>query len=150
MVIILNYMNKIRTFYGLLSLSTLIVGLIIYLLFRDLNNMILFSWIPKPEFLKTILVPLKPSILSNILRYNIPDMLWFVSAILFLRFIWFYKINVQKAYIFCFYGIEVIFETSQLSKNVPGTFDWMDLLLMGIGAFFENLLYNFFVKRRFV
>jgi hypothetical protein len=143
-------MKKIRTLYGLLSLLSLIIGMIIYLLFRDLNNMVLFSWMPKPEFLKTILMPLKPSILSDFFLYNIPDMLWFVSAILFFRFIWFYKINVQKAYILCFYGIGVLFETSQLSKNVPGTFDWMDLLCMGIGAFIEGLLYRFFIIRRCV
>ena len=79
----------IRFFYGLLSALTLIAGMVIYLLFRDVNNMVIFSWIPKPQFLKTILVPLQPSIYTDILRYNIPDMLWFVSAILFLRFIWF-------------------------------------------------------------
>jgi len=77
-------------------------------------------------------------------------MLWFVSGILFLRFIWFYKINIQKTYISCFYGIGVLFETSQLSKNVPGTFDWLDLLFMGIGAFVEGSLYNIFIRRRFV
>jgi len=136
--------------FGIMSLLTLILGMIIFLLFRDLNNIILFLWIPKPEFLKTILVPLKPAIFSNILKYNIPDMLWFVSAILFIRFIWFYKINMQKAYIWCFYGIGVLFETSQLSKNIPGTFDWMDLFSMGIGAFVEGLLYNVFKRRRFV
>jgi len=134
----------------LLSLLSLALGMIIFLLFRDLNNMVLFSWIPQPEFLKAILVPLQSSIFSNFLRYNMPDMLWFVSAILFFRFIWFYKIKTQKAYIFCFYGIGVLIETSQLSKNVPGTFDWMDILCMGIGAFVEGLLYNIFTRRRFV
>jgi hypothetical protein len=145
-----NCMKKMRILYGLLSLSFLITGILIFLLFRDFNNMVLFSWIPKPEFLKTILVPLKPSIVSYFLKYNLPDMLWFVSAILFFRFIWFYKIKIQKAYIWCFYGIGVLFETSQLSKKVPGTFDWMDLLFMGTGAFIENLLYNIFTRRRFV
>ena len=135
-------MKRIRLIYGLLSLLTLITGIVIYFLFRDLNNISLFLWIPKPEFIKTMFIRLKPSIFSNILRYNIPDMLWFVSAILFLRFIWFYKINMQKAYILSFYVIGVLFETSQLSKNVPGTFDWMDLLFMGIGAYIEGLLYN--------
>jgi len=137
---------KIRPFYGLLSILTLVLGMIIFLLFRDLNNMLLFSWLPKPEFLKTTLIPLKPSLFSDIFRYNIPDMLWFVSAILFFRFIWFYKINVQKAYIACFYGTGIIFEASQLSKNIPGTFDWMDVLFMGIGAFVEGLLYKFLQK----
>ena len=143
-------MKNIRSFYGLLSASTLIVGMVIYLLFRDVNNMILFSWIPKPAFLGSILIPLKPSIFTNILRYNFPDMLWFISAILFLRFIWFYKLKEQKVYIICFYAIGFIFETSQLSERVHGTFDWLDLLFFGIGAFIEGLLYKKFIVRRFV
>ena len=142
--------KRIRLLYGLLSLVTLLAGLTIYLLFRDVNNIVLFAWIPKPEFLKTVLVPLKPSVMADFLRYHLPDTLWFVSAILFFRFIWFYKIKTQKLYIFCFYGIGLILETSQLSKKVPGTFDWLDLFFMGIGAFVEGLLYKLFIKRRLV
>jgi hypothetical protein len=143
-------MKNIRAFYGLLSLFTLITGIAIYLLFRDLNNIILFTWIPKPEFIKTILAPLKPSIYSDILRYHLPDMLWFVSAILFLRFLWFYKTKEQTVYILCFYGIGLVFEISQLSEKIPGTFDWLDLLFLSIGAFVEGLLYKKFILRRIV
>ena len=139
-----------RAFYGLLSFFSLIIGMLIYFLFRDLNNMILFAWIPKPVFTGTVLLPLRPSIFSNILKFNLPDTLWFLSAILFLRFIWFYETKIQKAYIHFFYAIAAIFEISQLSKKVPGTFDWMDLLFMGTGAFVEGLLYNIFTRRRFV
>jgi hypothetical protein len=143
-------MTKIRALYGLLSFFTLLIGVVIYFLFRDLNNLILFTWIPKPEFIITILIPTKPSIFSSLLKYYLPDMLWFISAILFLRFLWFYKIKEQTIYIFCFYGIGLVIETSQLSEKVPGTFDWFDLLFMGIGAFVEGLLYKIFVKRSFV
>jgi hypothetical protein len=141
-------MKKIRLFYGLLSLVTLLAGLTIYLLFRDLNNIVLFSWIPKPELLKTVLVPLKPSVLTDFLRYRLPDTLWFVSAILFLRFLWFYKTKTQTAYIVCFYCLGLVLETSQLSEIVLGTFDWFDLFFMGIGAFVEGLLYKIFTTRR--
>ena len=143
-------MKNIRLFYGLLSLSTLISGMVIYLLFRDMNNMVLFTWIPKPQFLKTVLVPLQPSVFANFVRYHLPDMLWFVSAVLFVRFIWFYKAKEQTVYILCFYGIALVLEISQLSGKVPGTFDWLDLLFFGIGAFVEGLLYKKFIRRRFV
>ena len=143
-------MNKNKTVYGLLSLLTLFLGIVIYLLFRDFNNMILFSWIPKPEFLKNTLVVMKSSIFTDILNYNIPDMFWFVSAILFFRFIWFYKIKVQTIYILCFYLIGISFEIGQLSDKIPGTFDWLDLLFFSIGAFIEGLLYNKFISRRIV
>jgi hypothetical protein len=143
-------MKGIRTFYGLLSLLTLILGIGIYFLFRDLNNIVLFAYMPKPEFAETVLVPLKPSIFSNVLKYHIPDMLWFISAILFLRFIWFYKFKEQTVYIVCFYAIGLIFEISQLSEKIPGTFDWLDLIFLCIGAFVEGLLYKIFILRRFL
>jgi len=145
-----GYMKKIKMFYIFLSLLFFIIGMCIYFLFRDINNMVLFSWIPKPQFLNSILVPLQPSIYSDILRYHLSDMLWFVSAILFLRFIWFYKLKEQTVYIFCFYGIGLIFEISQLSEKIPGTFDWLDLFFLCIGAFAEGLLYKKFIKRRYV
>jgi hypothetical protein len=141
-------MNSTRNFYGLLSLLTLIAGIGIYFLFRDLKNIVLFTWIPKLEFPKAVLVPLNPSTITNFLRYHLTDMLWFISGILFLRFIWFYKIKIQRVYVLCFYGIGFALETSQLSEKVPGTFDWLDLLCMGTGAFIEGLLYKFFIIRR--
>jgi hypothetical protein len=143
-----KFMSGIRKVYGLLSFLTLVLGMVIYLLFRNFNGMLIFSWITKPIFLETILVPLKPSVFTNILRYNIPDMLWFVSAILFFRFIWFYNIKVQNVYIICFYIIGFVFEISQLSEIIPGTFDLLDLLFMGIGAFIEGFLYKLFILRR--
>jgi len=139
-----------KAFYGLLSLLTLIIGMVIYLLFRDLNNMILFSWVKKPECFGKILVPLESSIFSNIIRFNIPDMLWFLSAILLFRFLWFYNHKIQKVYILCFYVIGFFFEMSQLLRKIPGTFDWLDLFFMGIGAFVEGLLYKMFTQRRLV
>ena len=122
--------KKIRSFYSLLSALTLIAGMVIYLLFRDVNNMVLFSWIPKPDFFGTILIPLKSSIFTNILRYNLPDMLWFISTILFLRFIWFNKLKEQRVYIICFYGIALIFELCDSCKLLYNIY--------GIGAFVES------------
>jgi hypothetical protein len=139
--------NK-RWVYGLSSFLSLMLGMCIYLLFRDMSNMILFAWLPEFEFTKTVFVSLKPSVISSLLQFNVPDMLWFVSGILLLRFIWFGRPKEQKVYISCFYGIGAIFEISQLSKRVPGTFDLLDLLFMGIGAFVEGLLYNQFIRRR--
>jgi len=136
-------MKNIKAIYGLASIFTLIIGMIIYLLFRDLNNMLLFRWIPKLAFFQNFeYIQLTPSVLSYILMYNIPDMLWFVSGILFLRFFWFYKPREQKIYVLCFYIIGTVFELSQLSKHIPGTFDFLDLLFMGIGALVEGLIYK--------
>jgi len=143
-------MKKIRVVYALSSFLFLIIGMCIYLLFRDLNNIILFNWMPESEFAGSVIIQLPPTILSNVLKHNLAGMFWFVSGILFFRFVWFHRAKTQLAYVLAFYGVGVILEVSQLSEKIPGTFDLLDLLFMGIGAFLEGLLYKFFVERRIV
>ena len=137
----------IRRFYGLFSFMSLIMGIGIYFFFRK-TNMLVFAWIPSLEFIKDIFIPLEDSFITSMFLYNLPDALWFLSGILFIRFFWFYKNKEQKIYLICFYFIGAIFETSQLSENIPGTFDFLDLLFMGITAFAEGLLYKIFILRR--
>ena len=133
--------------YGALSLASLTMGMGIYLFFRNLD-MVLFQWIPKPPFLEGFFIPVRPSAFSSVLLYNVPDALWFLSGLLFLRCAWFYKARWQRVYIACFCGIALVLELSQASEAVPGTFDVLDLLFMAITAFAEGLLYKIYVKRR--
>jgi len=135
-----------RRSYGLASFLSLVTGIGIYLIFRN-TNLLLFNWMPKLLFLKKIYIPIKQSIFTSILFYNLPDALWFLSGILLLRFIWFYRYKEQNIYIICFIIMGFVFEISQLSKNVPGTFDLLDLFFMGITALLEGLLYKVFIKR---
>ena len=143
-------MKNIRAFYGVLSLLTLVFGMVIYLLFRDISHMLLFKFIPKPDFTQAVIIKLNPSMFSDLLKYNLPYMFWFLSGILFMRFIWFLNYKIQKIYVFCLYCIGFIYVFCKISKYFPGTFDWLDLLFMGIGAFVEGLLYKIFILRRFV
>jgi len=139
-------MQNIRRLYGLASIISLILGMCIYLFFRN-SNMLIFTWIPKLEFIEDIYFPLKPSLITSMFLYNLPDALWFLSGILFIRFLWFNKQREQRIYLISFYSLGAIFETSQLSKNIPGTFDLLDLFFMGITASIEGLLYKLFSKR---
>ena len=143
-------MKKIRLTYGLLSLFSLILGICIYLFFRDLSNMIIFKFIPKPEFAENVLIQLKPSIFSYVLKFNFPYMLWFLSGILLMRFIWYFNNKVQKIYVLCIYCIGCMYVLCKMSEKFPGTFDWLDLLFMGIGAFVEGVIHKHFVQRRTV
>ena len=138
--------NK-RLILGLVSLISLVIGIGIYLFFRN-TNMLLFGLIPKLEFFKDFYVPLKQSVFTSILLFNLPDAFWFLSGILFFRFLWFYKSEEQNKYIFYFYLIGTVFEMSQIFIWIPGTFDYLDLLFMGIGAFVEGLLYKTYIRRR--
>ena len=143
-------MNKNRVAYSGLAIALLLIGMAIYLLFRDLSNMLMFKWIKKPSFAEQALLPLEPSILSNTLKFHVPDVLWFVSAIMLFRVIWFYNLRMQKRYVVCFICFAVFFEAIQVLDTVPGTFDWLDLLGMGIGAFFESLFYKKVFRRKLI
>lgn len=142
-------MKRTKRLYGLASLLFLVMGMGVYLFFRD-TNMTLFDWIPKPKILETLFIPTTPSVFSSFALYHAPDMLWVLSGILFLRFLWFYDRKWQRVYIVCFYGIASAVECSQLSKRVPGTFDILDLLFMGVAAFIEGVLYTILTRRSFV
>jgi len=152
----LKLMKRIRIFYVFLSFFILFVGMSIYLFFKDRNIiraavLQLSEWIPSANInIGNLPLKLKPSFFSHVLMYNLADMTWILSGILFLRFIWFYNIRMQKIYIFCMYVIGLFLETAQASKYIIGTFDWLDMLFISIGAFVESLLYNIFVRRRFV
>ena len=76
------------TIYLAASLTTLCLGLSIYLFFRSLN-IVLFQWLPKPAVLDTFFIPLQSSPFASFFLYNLPDALWFLSGVLLLRFMWF-------------------------------------------------------------
>ena len=138
-----------KRFYFASSLLSLIIGLAIYFFFRNLD-IVLFEFLPKPCFLEGFFIPVKPSVFSSVLLYNLPDALWFLSGILFLRFAWFHKPQWQNIYIACFCAIALVLELSQTIKIVPGTFDVMDLFFMALIAFIEGFLYNTFFSRRMI
>ena len=78
-----RHMKKIRVVYALSSFLFLIIGMCIYLLFRDLSNIILFGWMPESEFVRSVIIQLPPTILFNVLKHNFAGMFWLVSGILF-------------------------------------------------------------------
>jgi hypothetical protein len=139
--------GSIRLRYSITSLASLIGGLAIYFFFRN-RNVVLFVWLPKLPVLDSFLISLKPSAFTSFLRYNLPDMLWFLSGVLLLRCLWAGQRKWQTLYTAVFYVIALTIEISQLGENVPGTFDPFDLLFMGITALFEGVIYNSFIKRR--
>jgi len=143
-----RYIRLNRCFIGFCSLISVVIGIGIYILFRN-TNMLLFQWIPILNFINNIYFPMEHSIFSSILLFNLPDALWFLSGLFFIRFLWFYNGRWQKKYILCFYLIAIIIETTQIFDFIPGTFDIYDLLFIGIIAFVEGLLYKYYFLRRF-
>jgi len=138
-------MKKVRFFYVKYSVLFLFVGVFIYIIFRDISHLSFFERMNLPEFINKKYMEIKPSFLNYTLKYNFPDMFWFLSGILLLRFIWFNNKKEMNIYIFCFYLTGITFELCQLFKYIPGTFDILDLFFMGLGAFIEGLLNKYFI-----
>jgi len=70
--------------YGVLSFISLIIGMAIYLFFRDFD-MVLFHLLPKPHFLAGFFIPVPSSVFSSVFLYNLPDALWFLSGIYLIK-----------------------------------------------------------------
>jgi hypothetical protein len=69
------------------------------------------------------------------LKYNLPDMLWMFSMILFIFTLWDYKFNRNSLFwlALCF-SSGLVLEFLQLFHYLPGHFDLYDLIYMSIGA----------------
>jgi len=142
-------LEDIRRFYILASIISLSLGVGIYFFFRN-SHILFFEWMPIFKFFNGVYIPIKHSFFGSVILFNMPDALWILIIIFFLRYLWFDYKKLQNIYIISIYGVAVIIEMSQLSKYIPGTFDILDLVFMGIAAFAEGLLYKTLSKRRSV
>jgi len=142
--------KKLKTVYFIAALVFFLGGIAIYAFFRNLN-MVLFRFFPKPLFLDTLFIPLKTdSILMRLFLFNLPDGLWFLSGLLLIRALWLENTGWGNVYRGIFCAAALVIELTQSFENVPGTFDLLDLLFMGIFAFLESIIFNSFVKRSLV
>jgi len=142
-------MKKLRVIYVLLSFLFLIAGMCIYLLFRDLNNIALFEWMPKPSFLVTPLISLNTStIWGQLFVFNLPHGLWSLAGLLVIRMIWLTSVKWRAIYGGIFLVVISATEIIQLSEGRHGRFDVLDLASYGVSAFVESVTYNKFIRRR--
>jgi len=140
----------IRLLYCAAGFASLFSGIAVYAFFRN-PEMILFRFIPKPVLLNTLFIPVKAhSIAGSVLLFNLPDGLWFLSGALFIRALWLINAKWRTLYFGIFAAAALALEIGQCSSFVPGTFDLLDILFMGIFAFIESNIFNTFIKRRVV
>jgi len=156
--------------FFLLFAFTLTSGFLIYFFFRN-ENLLVYKWL---EFLpanNNVIIFSHPSFLTDFFCYNLPDGLWLLSCLLFLRAVWYKTPKYFLIYKLCFLIIAFLFEISQVFDCIAGTFDVFDLITMGsvallesiggkkvsktkkmsnfgIDAFVEGLLYKNFILRR--
>ena len=139
--------NQQKKLYYLAALASLLSGITIYAVFRNLD-IVLFKIFPRPYALDILNFPVKTnSKLFNVFIYNFPDGLWCLSGLLVIRGIWLTNLKWRVFYCAVFITSISSLELSQLNNNVPGTFDIFDLVSYGISLFTESIIFNLFIKR---
>jgi hypothetical protein len=127
-----------------LAALTLLGGLALYFFFRD-KNLLVFQWLGTPTFVREQpLHDVAGQWLSTVLVYNIPDGLWLLSGVLFIRALWFTDRRMSNGYTLVFCALGFALELLQLHPRVTGTFDVGDVLCMAIAAGGERVAFNFF------
>jgi hypothetical protein len=138
-------MNKTKTILFFVAIVSLLIGILIYYAFRNLNIQF-FRWL-------NIHINNVPSLVNQtsvlpFLLYNLPDGLWLLSGILFIRTLWTGNPVAGGIYVFVFCFLAVLIEGFQYFNLVPGTFDPIDIITMVFVAFVEGMFYKCFIQRR--
>ena len=142
-----NY-EHLKIVYCVSSVVAFLGGAAIYAFFRNINNMTLFHFFPKPLFLASLYNPIKTeSIWSNMFIYNLPYGLWCLSGLLLVRGIWLHNEKWRAIYSGIFIIVVMSYVVLKLPGITPGTFDVLDVIFMGFFAFIESIIFNMFIRR---
>ena len=142
------YKSLLKPAYYIAAFVVFLGGAAIYAFFRDINNMAMFRFFPKPAFLSTLYTPLKTdSIWSYMFIYNLPYGLWCLSGLLLVRAIWLKNAKWRSIYSGIFITVVMSYVVLKLPGITPGTFDVLDLVFMGFFAFLESIIFNKFIRR---
>ena len=139
--------TKIRLLYCVAGFTTLFGGIAVYTFFRNLD-MVLFRFIPRPVFLNTLFIPVtNDSTKTSLFLFNLPDGLWVLSGLLFLRALWHKQPKIFFVYRLCFLLTAFLLEISQVFDGIAGTFDIFDVLTTGSFALLESVFHKIRLMR---
>ena len=142
---------KIKLNYCFAAITFFICGVLIYALFRNTDNLVIFKIFSKPAFLNSLPISVRTDFVFNYLFvFNLPHGLWCLSGLLVIRAIFLENIKWRTIYCVIFLVIISALEISQISENRNGTFDLLDLASYGFFAFVESMIYNRIINRRFL
>lgn len=121
------------------------VGGLIYLTYRT-DTLIMFGWFSNIGLSDTVDFLRSNQHLQNLnipswIKYSLPDALWLFSFNYVLLTLWDFNVNRHSAFwLFLAPAIGLFSEIGQLIGLVPGTFDFMDLVLLIIATLIPFLL----------
>jgi uncharacterized membrane protein YbhN (UPF0104 family) len=125
--------KKINSEYLIQVVIPLVVGAFIYFLFRDkiLANRILFGLneavFPindQPTFNKSV------NSLVFLAIFSLPNALWVFSFTRIYLLLWKNNNSYGLFWFFGAFAVSILFEVAQYFNFIPGTFDWIDLVLV--------------------
>jgi hypothetical protein len=126
---------KNKTITYLMVISSLVLGLIIYLAFRE--GLIINKLIDIKLFRNDFLGFSFP----DWFIYSLPDGLWMFSLVLLIITYWDFNLNKSCIiWITISYLAGIMFEISQKTTLIKGTFDYIDLIFMTVASIFPILL----------
>jgi hypothetical protein len=128
-----------RIFY---AAAPLLAGFALYLFFR--NNELPFRSL---NAVRDFIRPLKSAI-PTIIRGSLPDALWLLSGILFVRLLWRNDARCRTVYLCLFYLMAFLSEILQAFRLIPGTFDTYDLCAYFAVIVLENRVHFYMTRRR--
>ena len=129
-----NQKNKIAIHVAI----PILIGFFIYILFRP-DKLIMFDWLNSLGIGESISnlrdqSPSNSKVPSWII-YNLPDGLWVYSLTALMLIIWQdTKDNKKYFWIFSPLIISIMIEIGQYALIIPGTYDYMDILLCMIAT----------------
>jgi len=133
--------THLRIVYCALSALALSTGFLLYYCFRS-GDMLIHQWFGFLPMNTAAVAFSRPSALIDFVRYNLPDGLWVLSGLLFLRALWHKQPKTLRVYQLCFLCIALLLETAQMFARVPGTFDVIDLVTIGAMALFDSIVHK--------
>jgi hypothetical protein len=138
-----NPQNK----YFIASVSSIIIGFLTYYFFRE-SNILIYKWLQFLPRNNNIITFSNDFFWLDFLRFNLPDGLLLLSGILFLRALWYEKPETFQIYKICFLIAVFLLEILQIFREIPGTFDFFDLLTMGSITLLESIVHKILITRR--
>ena len=122
----------------LYSISTLLIGGLIYICFR-IESLRMFSWFNSIS-LSEVIIRIRnytvnyDLLIPNWVKFSLPDGLWLFSFISLILITW--KNEINSSNLFWLIGLPIIALLSEIGQSIsiiPGTFDWIDIAMYLFG-----------------
>ena len=128
-----------RTICACLAAASLLIGSMVYVLFRP-TSLLMFHWADSLGLTALIHALRSYShsaarLLPNWFVYSLPFALWVSSYLFCIRAIWWRSVcRSRYLWFWCVPITSVTAEICQYLRILPGTFDFLDLLTIGLGT----------------